>query len=394
MASISPSPARIRPENCPPERWLSILLESIPDEVKLNSCTLAPAQPIDQEEVAKLLYKPIHSWQTRLLCLQPGSFAEPLQCQLCPVDIIQYEGVVIHESKERVSYEALSYTWGKPVFTRLLTCNGLVYPITQNLFSALQHLRLPNVVRYLWLDAVCINQHDNSEKSSQVGRMMDIYHKAQRVIVWLGGIDGGEAALDFIFMLDQELATVLRLANHASPYFNLLQRIYLIAKQLYSHSWLGRTWIRQEVFAARDLVVVCAGRQLDWKAFCGGRERVANLERELTASVGGEKPANAPMTRVGEQVEILASQNTNLLDVLVAASKFKEANARDKVYAVLGMTGIDTNYSQKDILKHNKTVEIDYSKSVSQVYQDITKYLINECQQSRKGRRAIEFSTE
>ena len=56
------------------------------------------------------------------------------------VDIILYEGVVMNEYKELVSYEALSYTWDEPSFTKPLVCDGLVFPIAENLFSALQHL--------------------------------------------------------------------------------------------------------------------------------------------------------------------------------------------------------------------------------------------------------------
>ncbi|KAF2106705.1 heterokaryon incompatibility, partial [Lophiotrema nucula] len=38
----------------------------------------------------------------------------------------------------------------------------------------------------LWIDAMCINQHDNTEKGTQVQMMRDIYMKASRVVVWLG----------------------------------------------------------------------------------------------------------------------------------------------------------------------------------------------------------------
>jgi hypothetical protein len=38
----------------------------------------------------------------------------------------------------------------------------------------------------LWIDAICVNQEDLEERSSQVRRMAWIYSKAKRVIVWLG----------------------------------------------------------------------------------------------------------------------------------------------------------------------------------------------------------------
>jgi hypothetical protein len=38
----------------------------------------------------------------------------------------------------------------------------------------------------LWVDAVCINQQDTQEQSSQVAMMAEIYSGARRTIVWLG----------------------------------------------------------------------------------------------------------------------------------------------------------------------------------------------------------------
>lgn len=46
--------------------------------------------------------------------------------------------------------------------------------------------RLPDRVRLLWIDAVCINQHDQDEKSRQIPFMGQIYSGAFRVLVWLG----------------------------------------------------------------------------------------------------------------------------------------------------------------------------------------------------------------
>jgi hypothetical protein len=39
---------------------------------------------------------------------------------------------------------------------------------------------------YFWIDAICINQNNDEEKSHQVNHMKDIYTNAIAVIVWLG----------------------------------------------------------------------------------------------------------------------------------------------------------------------------------------------------------------
>src|SRR5947207_8786362 len=120
------------------------------------------------------MYKPLRSWQTRLLRLHPGVFGDPLRCDLLTVDLIYFEGVVLRGSTDDqiLTYKALSYTWGEPHFPKSIACNGEDFHVTENLFSALQRIRFADKPRHLWVDAVCINQSDNIEKSMQVQNML------------------------------------------------------------------------------------------------------------------------------------------------------------------------------------------------------------------------------
>jgi hypothetical protein len=76
--------------------------------------------------------------------------------------------------------------------------NTYSYPITQNLYVALQRLRSPNQYPYLWIDALCINQHNLKERSMQGQNMLSIYKKAATVLVWLGECEQ-DTALCFCF---------------------------------------------------------------------------------------------------------------------------------------------------------------------------------------------------
>jgi hypothetical protein len=58
--------------------------------------------------------------------------------------------------------------------------------VRSNVVEMLRYLRRCTAERYLWIDAICINQTDASEKGTQVGMMRDIYAYASRVLVWLG----------------------------------------------------------------------------------------------------------------------------------------------------------------------------------------------------------------
>lgn len=58
--------------------------------------------------------------------------------------------------------------------------------ITSNLHDILINLRYQERVRTIWVDASCINQKDEHERSEQVQLMGRIYREAARVVVFLG----------------------------------------------------------------------------------------------------------------------------------------------------------------------------------------------------------------
>jgi hypothetical protein len=77
--------------------------------------------------------------------------------------------------------------WGDPTSMEPILINGKKYNITKNLYDALNSL--PDIDKssvWWWIDAICIDQQDNTEKSMQVPRMTHIYSSAYRVLAWLG----------------------------------------------------------------------------------------------------------------------------------------------------------------------------------------------------------------
>jgi hypothetical protein len=77
------------------------------------------------------------------------------------------------------AYEALSYHWGDPNITLPITLDGKSFQVTKNLAEALQCLTVTDESRFLWVDAICINQTDDSEHSQQVRSMARIYEEVK-----------------------------------------------------------------------------------------------------------------------------------------------------------------------------------------------------------------------
>lgn len=138
---------------------------------------------------------------TRLLRLLPSQDEDvEIQCQL-----LNYS---LRPGNKTHLYEALSYTWSGSEKPRSIYVNGHQLPVTMNLHAALSQLRNSLLERYLWVDAVCINQDDIDERGSQVQLMASIYSKANCVIVWLGeAADGSDRAFAEILDAAEESMT-------------------------------------------------------------------------------------------------------------------------------------------------------------------------------------------
>ena len=152
-------------------------------------------------------YRPLPSTKhIRFLLLQPlKRFGDPIYADIEEAHIT-----------EAPSYQALSYSWGMnedgdASLCRTITVEGATLAVTRNLYEGLQRLLserrqggcylgpTTSPLR-LWVDAVCINQQDPQEQSSQVAMMAKIYNNARKTLVWLGeGRDDDDLQTSLLF---------------------------------------------------------------------------------------------------------------------------------------------------------------------------------------------------
>lgn len=123
------------------------------------------------------VYHDLHRNEIRLVKLLPGQWSDKICCQLYHTPLAN-----------RPSYKALSYAWGSPRATRPILVNGHQHSVTVNLECALRRLRRTDSDLILWVDALCINQKNDSERTEQVNLMHDIFAFTEEVVVYLGGL--------------------------------------------------------------------------------------------------------------------------------------------------------------------------------------------------------------
>ncbi|KAE9379669.1 heterokaryon incompatibility, partial [Stipitochalara longipes BDJ] len=86
-------------------------------------------------------------------------------------------------------YTAVSYTWGNADASEVIYLDNRRFYVRPNLWSCLYYMAQAarNAAwNYLWVDAICINQTNDAERSSQVRLMDQTYRDAVCVSVWLG----------------------------------------------------------------------------------------------------------------------------------------------------------------------------------------------------------------
>ncbi|KAF3000836.1 hypothetical protein E8E13_006944 [Curvularia kusanoi] len=230
-------------------------------------------------------------------------------------------------------YTALSYTWGPVSPAYPIRVNRRKVNVRANLYAFLEGVPTRD---YIWIDQVCINQSNPEEKNHQVRMMAQIYKDCNSMIIWLGSNDQEfkEAADEFRYKPRPQALSVLLNDN----YFT-------------------RLWVVQEVLLARAVQIFCRGIsgivELPWNEV----HAVATGSALWLQEHGQMKAVHTKAI-----IALMANQGMNRYEGLrVTISRFSGHNCenpRDKVYGLLG------------IVKPKERLEVDYTKSVQEVFLD------------------------
>lgn len=205
--------------------------------------------------------------------------------------------IQVHIRHERVptKYCCLSYMWSDPNDVREILLNGRAVTVRRNLYDFLHSARrrLPN--QPLWIDALCINQGDNAEKSHQVQRMGKIYQDAIEVLVWLGV----QPDLDYLFSFIRE---VVRTDPSTPPSFSALvshqpERVDIGLRRLCSNAYWHRAWIAQEILLARNVRIMNGSGHAEWRTLI----RVVKETRKYVPGKFNDVFHHSPMMKFWEE---------------------------------------------------------------------------------------------
>ncbi|KAH7303075.1 heterokaryon incompatibility protein-domain-containing protein [Stachybotrys elegans] len=142
--------------------------------------------------------------------------------------------------------------------------------------------------RFVWIDAICINQDDIEERSSQVQMMSNIFERAVCIIGWLGQADDTTAdaisvmerlsSLSCLPLSKADIGNMQRSFEHITQaeffdpqaYLSKLGIRFITAAEwlawvvFLSRPYFERGWIVQEVIIAKRIVLVCGRYIIPW----------------------------------------------------------------------------------------------------------------------------------
>jgi Heterokaryon incompatibility protein (HET) len=292
-------------------------------------------------------------------------------------------------------YESLLYIWGfedNPLEVPIETSNstddirevlvetpGSTSPqkyaklsVRQNLEGSLRHLRYTHTTRTLWIDAVCINQSDVSERNKQVALMKDIFRLAERVTVWLGPATGDSwYAIETLDYLGKQVVYTKDRRRAPAPdavegtWFQPTCQLpfedstWKTIGDLLRRPWFERLLVVQEAHLARKGVFLCGDDELDWLAF-----RYAILVFWYNKASLWSLPST--MRLIGQLAESIPEKHP-ISDVLYQVYGRSCTDPRDCVYGIHGLFP----------RSFQELIQPDYSLLVGGMYKDMTIAHIN-----------------
>jgi hypothetical protein len=305
---------------------------------------------------------------------------------------------------EALDFIPISYVWGLGTPKQRLHIRGDRpghLDVGPNLYAALKYFVNTQTlqVQTFWIDAICINQTDNREKSWQVALMKEIYQKADEVIVWLSGPDEQPTALSpkTLGLLETIHTKLTEAGEHTikihHDVIELFQKNDQFCQEeiwtIINNTWFRRVWIQQEFLAAKSVEFMYAGQSMHWLVLATASAAVkaisqkgdgpkVGVTRELRM-INAEVASGANLTvpwRPGTDLFIMkANYQANndiysLWDLLLQtkAVEIQSTDPRDVVFALLGLAN--------DLCTLNLVP--DYAKPTQECYTETTKALLHQ----------------
>lgn len=264
-------------------------------------------------------------------------------------------GLQIFSLDTSPEYTALSYAWTKEPPSREIEVNEKAFFVRPNLHEYLKLMHAEEHSGWIFIDAICINQNDESEIGPQVKFMGDLFRGAQEVVAWVGV--QVEEMPEFVDSVISRIETFLDSGVALTAITDDKEREIVMKGTLltfFQWSYWSRLWIAQEVILARMLTIRFRRLQLKpgfalvlLTTFLGDLDlRTKNV---ITNLLQMRKSSDHPIAGVCMAYFFLTDRNKflndptgtaslSLSDAVTMLSNQECSKRHDKIFGLLGLT--------------------------------------------------------
>ena len=323
---------------------------------------------------SKTRYTPLDTGrdEIHIYTIEQGDIDKPVKCSLTVARLSE------------ASYRCLSYVWGSAQDQQIIQLGQLRHTVTRNLDAALRQLWSNGVRSGLWIDALCINQREQAEKSRQVAMMGRIFAELDEVLICLGlaksapstksesnsrppmdvapsvsvdhlVYDVMQSLADDIHFHELQIPGQCRARKCPCPSRNGLDEssgsssIVAALEVVFDSRWFERACTLQEILLAKKAAIMLEKQILPWDLVSRAWVNMGNHMRSCCSECVFSLPDLdlEAFYRVSDRFLHLAyakeslEEGQHLIHALLQFSSRVSTNPRDKVYGA--WTSIDTH---------------------------------------------------
>lgn len=238
--------------------------------------------------------------------------------------------------------------------------------------------------RWIWIDALCIDQDNLVEKSSQVEMMGKIYQAAERVIVWLDDMRITHSQLtDAFFLLELiSLCSIEPSTDLYDPPTRVigLRNHWVALNKLLSHPYWHRVWIFQEIAMAKKLHLLYGNKYFDWDELVRMVAILLTYPMSVIPAVASQAyklDVSTLLDGAGQifllsvvRNGVLRKEFNSFIECITMTQKCNATDPRDKIFALRNLV------DQRKIPQNYGGVAADYKMSVQDVYLNCSRNLL------------------
>jgi hypothetical protein len=325
--------------------------------------------------------EPIHPWYQyskidpntiRLVRIEVNINQDAASCELISVPL-----------SEAPPYTAVSYRWGEPRKLHTILAGKNRIAINQAVHDLVGQICPVRGVHHFWIDSICIDQANSTEKEAQIPIMGEIYEGANEVVVFLGLDDEAERACNLAHRTGSHLLETRHLEDEpvkrGIPFKRDVLGLRALTRMFENEYW-SRTWIIQEFALSKNLRIrygnatiswVCISaiiQYYDWRpASSDGRNGSIQSAEDFYLSA-----IETPLVKEGylralgyaRHLQLTQGRNRSLASLVSSFCRSDATQPEHKVYGLLGFSD------------DSKIAELapDFSLSPWQVYARLTAY--------------------